>query len=392
MAEDRAGEVDLEIYKFCTKCDSNTPQQETDDSIMKSKVNDSIENSKEECETNLPINPDFQHSYASRLTAGLIAPAVSRDAQLVIYGGLNGAIQVLDIKTKTTKFADSIGPGTIVAIAPFPVHDHLAVLTSDGHLLIADISNEKSIDQINQLNWMPSEVFVDAKGFRSVVSEMNGPFSLWNVRSGQLVYRDKLRSGCVFVRHHFSQDFLFSVITAHGDDFYDGWIIAAFDLVKGTKVFEFESHTKQDKFGDISLISFKSRKLVYVSKWPKILNESVDSLTGKPVWIDLHSGEITTNIPTHEANVLSWATPSLCAKNGTILNVTENGQSVLVTLPCGKNREKDSLLINQQGTTIKFSPDSKINVSAIAIDGSFVVIACESAIHFLKVEKSKGLK
>jgi hypothetical protein len=377
MAEDRAEEVDLDTYRFCAECDPKVHQKR--DGGDKITVKDSKELSGEKSETKLPIHAKFQQPYyASRLEAGLIAPAVSKDGQSVVCGGLNGSVQIWDVESQAVRFADSIGPGTIVAIAPFLALDRVSVLTADGHLLIANISTHKPIYQSGYLPWNTSSVYVSDAGDRAVVSEKNGLFSVWDVHSGRLLYRDGVRGGCLFVVHRFSPDLSFSVVTAHGEDYYDGWILGAFDLVKGKKVFEFESHTPQDRFGELNLIHCRRRLFAHVFSWPRMLNESVDLLTGNPVWLDLNTGEILTKEPTRDTTVLPWATPNLCAENGMTLDIAEHGQSIRVTLPRPKG-----------GTPLRFSPDSRVQAGGIALNGSCVVIACESAIHFLQVVDPK---
>jgi len=387
MAEDRAGEVDLDTHKFCSECDPTAP---LDESVpIERRRAEPSEPARQESETALPIHAAFRPERTNYLSSGLIAPAISRDGRLIVCGGLHGAVQAWDSASRAVRFAGTIGPGTIVALAPFPSLERVAILTIEGRLLIADISGDVPTDLPEALAGRPAEVYVSPSGERAVLCESNAPMTVWDTISGRRLHTCGLRPGVVALKQRISADLAISIATAHGEDMYDGWLLAGFDLVTGKALFEFESHTPSDRFGEPVLLeqvpgssgpASTRHRYVRVPTWPEVLNERGTPMTGKTVWIDASSGQVLGDEPPGKLAVVPLAEARLSAENGTCLEIHQGGREVSVAIPA---LDKDAK--GDRPSALRFLPDSQVHAGGISRDGSSVVIACESAVHCLGV-------
>lgn len=387
MAEDRAGEVDLGKYKFCSECDPTAPlgvsvPVETQRAELR-------EPARRESKTALPIHMPFYPERTNYLSSGLIAPAISRDGRLIVCGGLHGAVQAWDSASRTVRFADTIGPGTIVAVAPFRSLERVAILTIEGRLLIADISGGASTDGPEVLAGRPAEVYVSPSGRRAVLCESNAPMSVWDTITGRPLHTCGLGAGVVALKERISSDLAISISTAHGEDKYDGWLLVGFDLDTGKALFKFESHITSDRFGEPVLLeqvldkpghAQPRHRYVRVPTWPRIFNERGKPMTGKTVWIDASSGQVLGAEPPGKLAVVPLAEARLSAEDGTRLEIHKGGREVSVSIPA---LAEDATAGGP--STLRFLPDSKVHAGGISRDGSCVVIACESAVHCLSV-------
>jgi hypothetical protein len=309
---------------------------------------------------------------------GCLAAALWRDDRAVC-AGLGGDVEVWSLAARTVQSAFHIPVGTVVAIAGFPLSDRIAALTLAGTLVVAPIPHERPAQDEASTLAPPTQLFLSPNEDRAVVAHADGCLSVWDTRTGATVVREPpWPSNCPFASQQLSTDLHFALLAAHGEDYYDGWLLAGLDLTREYLAFEFESHTTQDGFGSQSIERHGDRLYLRVDAWPHLLNEPDDGLRG-PRWIDLVTGEPQVTAPTAAGEQLAWAVP---------VDVTEDARPSYSVTHAQLERSGPAVIFDNALACrhVRFTTDDPPVLFGLSpLDGCVVIATVSSQLHVLDV-------
>jgi WD40 repeat protein len=242
---------------------------------------------------------------------GFLAPSISSSSNKIICGGLNGVVSIWDLPSGSLESTLYVGTKTIVAIAGFPDLKRCAALTLDGRLLIIDpmVNSERK----GKLAAFPKDLYLSKNHPIAIVTYVDGAIRIRNTET-HISYsrRPNWQAGSPFATFRLTPDLSVAIITGHGEDYYDGWLLNGINLVTGKELFAFETKMSNDTFGEFTLEDHDGK--LYLRHDPRNMKTSshfaLSSFTDQVTWICLASGVEQHVPPTKNGKKINWARPS----------------------------------------------------------------------------------
>lgn len=224
---------------------------------------------------------------------GLLAPALAPTKGKVICGGLGGEISIWDFTTGSKDFTINIGNRTIISIAPYPDLSRCIALTLEGDLLTIDLTGESR--RKNDSMPLPTSLHLADDAPIGILTHNDGSVSIWNTEGAILGTRDPgWYLGSPFARFGFTPDLSTVVITGHGEDQYDGWLISVLNLIDGTSLFDCETAMSSEQYGPLTLEQFDEKLYLRIDPYA---NSPSNSYTETPMWVSLTTGKVFKETP-----------------------------------------------------------------------------------------------
>ena len=243
---------------------------------------------------------------------GFLAPSISTTSNKIICGGLAGVISIWDLNSGTLEFTTKIGNRTIVAIAAFQDLKRCVVLTLDGQLLIVETTVNSKREETDLAP--PLDLFLSRDFPIAVVTHINGSVSVWSTQTGySIIRRPDWYTGSPYANFRLTPDLSVAIVTGHGEDNYDGWLLNVVNLVSGDELFACETSMSSQMFGPISLE--KHDNSLYLRIDPLGLKTASSgasrSYSDVPNWVSLNSGRLyQSEPPSQNGKLIKWARPS----------------------------------------------------------------------------------
>ncbi len=260
------------------------------------------------CNENGEISNLYKNSYSMNFASeGFLAPALLRSRDKVICGGLGGIISIWDLASRTLESTMTIGNRTIVAIVGMPDLMRCAALTLDGQLLIVETNGNS--EKINNYLSPPKNLFISMDYSIAITTHMDSSILIWCTNFNSSVLRKPNTSG-PFEGFLLTPDLSFAIITGHGDDDYDGWLLTGINLTTGVEVFHFETRKSSEMFGSLFLEIHDNRKYLRIDPLDlkSAPSDASTSYNDVSLWVSLTSGDVTKGKPpTLNGKKIEWA-------------------------------------------------------------------------------------